>query len=60
MRVDNSTANGRALVEMADGAYPMITIGHDERQPFSEVAANKENWRERLAFLNSLQVVGHV
>ena len=58
--VGYSAANGRALVEIADSANPMMTVRHNERKSACNVAANEQNGRERLAFMNSLQILVHV
>jgi hypothetical protein len=55
--VGDSAANGRALIEIDDRADAVITIGDNEGEPVSHVPANKKNGRERLAFLNPLQVL---
>jgi hypothetical protein len=52
--VGNSAGNRRALVEITDSANPVITVRHDERKSGRNVAANEQNGRERLAFVNSL------
>src|SRR5271166_2473030 len=58
--VDNSAANRREFVEIADSADPVITVRHSERKPACDVAAYEENWRERLASVNSLEIVVHM
>ena len=52
--VTNPAGNRGALVEVADGADPVITVRHNERKSACNIAANEENGRERLALLNSL------
>jgi len=52
--VGYSAGNRRALVEIADSANPVITVRHNKRKSSFNVAANEENGRERLAFVNSL------
>jgi hypothetical protein len=38
----------------------MITVGDRERESVRHVSANKEHGRERLCFLNALQVFVHM
>ena len=52
--VGNSAANSGALIEVADGADPVIPVRDNERKSARQVATDEENGSERLAFLNSL------
>lgn len=52
--VGDSARYWGALVEIADSANPMIAVRDNRRQSVRHVAANKEDGRERLAFVNSL------
>jgi len=38
----------------------VVAVGHDQRQTSRHVASNEQDWRERLALVNPLEILVHV
>ena len=55
-----SAWNRRALVEIPDSADPVITVRHNQGKSGRNVAADEKHGRERLALLNSFQILTDV